>query len=149
MPKITRTPYSLLELFAVIAVLAVISSLVLASLYRFRRDYIALVNDAPRAREVRLIRSLLVESAHRLAGPLTEAEGRILSGGEVAAEIENSRLRLRSGDVTRSVALPLRMTAALTVADDGRVLVLTLTPLRAADRSFRIVAAAGGKEATR
>lgn len=149
MSKITRTPYSLLEVFAVIAVLAVISSLVLSSLYRFRKDYIDFINDAPRAREIPLIRRQMTEATHRLKGPLTLSGGGISCGGEVAAELTGTRLRLRVGDEMRSMALPPRMTAELAVIDDGRAWVLTLTPRRPSDRSFRIVAAVGGKEGAR
>ncbi len=146
MSKITRKHYSLLEVFAVMAVLAVISSLMLSSLYRFRKDYLNFINDAPRAREIPLIRQQMNAATHRLNGPLTVSGGEIRCGGEVAAELAGTRLRLRGGDGMRSVALPPRMTAELTVIDAGRALVLTLTPQRSSERSFRIVSAVGGKE---
>ncbi len=141
-----KQPYSLLEVLAVMAVLGVVTSLMLASFYRFRQEFSGLIEQAPEVREVGLFHARMMKAADQMPGPLAASGGKVFAGGRVAAEIAGREFRIRNGGELIPLRLPARMTAVLAVEDEGRTLILTLSPERAAGRRYRLAASTAGEE---
>mgnify|MGYP000930745092 CR=1 FL=1 len=140
--------YSLLEMLAVISLIMLIGGTLFTSFYRYNRDFLQHSIRNANSKEIFQIRQQFCRAVNNSTTPLEQSVQEIISGEKIIAAVVFERLELLIDEQPRFLAIPPSMEAKLSLEDNNRLVVLTLTekpgPKRQG-RQYRIVAAAGVK----
>jgi hypothetical protein len=125
---IRRWNFSILEMMAVIAALAVFSAAALAFFYKGQKSCLMWSERAFAEKSVPVIEKAFRLFTHESASPMEVSADKIICPGDSSAEISEGKITFKTASGERSVRIPEQMTAgfALEQNPDGELFVLTL-----------------------
>ncbi len=140
--------YSLIEVLAVIALIMLMGGTLYTAFHRYNRDFIMKSTRDLSSKEIFQIREQFCRAVNNCTAPLKISEQKITGGENTIAAAAPGHVTLWIDNQQRRVAVPETFTAELTLEENNRLAVLTLSEKVKANRTpqqYRIAAAAGVK----